>query len=223
MIIPFLPVKRLTCLSSLQFSIPGNRKFTTLEGCSAVSQCTCWGRGVVAMLKIVKQSFKRHLRTMEGMQSKLNKKKKSWEAELFLGEQKVTSKIFPLVYLLIIGGEFWPFDRERSIELSAVLFKNLENASAWNIWSVFFFFSSQNNAKFWAINRMGNKAKSFYKATEMFPQSFSVQWTTLRSRGEEQNRKGAFLKNIGSPVLQFSSGKQNNLGTSSRKSSYHEW
>ena len=45
---------------------------------------------------------------------------------------------------------------------------------------------------------MGNKAKSFYKATEMFPQSFSVQW----SRGEEQNRKVAFLKNIGSPVLQ---------------------
>lgn len=78
---------------------------------------------------------------MEGMQSKLNKKKKSWEAELFLGEQKVTSKIFPLVYLLIIGGEFWAFDRERSIELSAVLFKNLENASAWNTWSVLFFFS----------------------------------------------------------------------------------
>ena len=77
---------------------------------------------------------------MEGMQSKLNKQKKPWEAEPFLGEQKVTSKIFPLAYLLIIAGEFWAFDRERSIELSVILFKNLENASAWNIWSGFFFF-----------------------------------------------------------------------------------
>lgn len=48
---------------------------------------------------------------------------------------------------------------------------------------------------------MGNKAKSFYKATEMFL-FFSVPGTTLRSHGEEQNRKGAFLKNIGSSVLQ---------------------
>ena len=57
---------------------------------------------------------------MEGMQSKLKqtnkqtkKQKKPREAEPFLGEQKVTRKIFPLVYLLILGGEFWAFDRKR--------------------------------------------------------------------------------------------------------------
>lgn len=44
-----------------------------------------------------KQSLKNHLRTMEGME----RKTKSRDAEPFLGEQKVTRKLF-LVYLLIL-------------------------------------------------------------------------------------------------------------------------
>lgn len=57
-----------------------------------------------------KHSFQRLLRTMEGMGTRF---KKSRETKTFLGEQKITSILFPLVHLLILGEDSGPLTEKR--------------------------------------------------------------------------------------------------------------